>query len=174
MTFPTLETDRLIMRDWRLEDLDGVFEMQSDEEWARYMGGPILTKSEAWRTLTMFAGHRLFRGYTNWVLEEKETGAYVGRVGPWFPEGWPDVEIGWSVLRSRWGRGYALEAARAAARWVHDELHLDHVIHLIDPENRKSERVAEKLGGEPTEMFRMPFRDGREVRIWRTRLPLAG
>lgn len=173
MTFPTLETDRLILRDWRIEDLDGVFEMQSDEEWARYMGGALATKSEAWRTLTMFAGHRLMRGYTNWVLEEKDTGAFVGRVGPWFPEGWPDVEIGWSVTRSRWGRGYALEAARAAARWVHDELHLDHVIHLIAPENTKSQRVAEKLGAEPTELFRMPFRDGIEVRIWRTRLPLA-
>jgi RimJ/RimL family protein N-acetyltransferase len=121
----------------------------------------------------MFAGHRLFRGYTNWVLEEKETGAFVGRVGPWFPEGWPHVEIGWSVIRPRWGRGYALEAARAAARWVHEELRLNEVIHLIDPENTKSARVAEKLGATPTEMFRMPFRDGREVRIWRTRLPVA-
>src|SRR2546422_11101000 len=67
-------------------------------------------------------------------------------VGPWKPEGWPDLEIGWAVDRSRWGRGYATEAARAAADWVHRTLGADRVAHLIQEQNVRPIRVAAKLG----------------------------
>ncbi len=172
MSFTPIETERLRLREWRESDLDPMWRMQSDLEWMRYMGGTPLTRPEAWRVIAVFMGHQTMRGYTHWALEEKDTGEFVGRVGPWLPEGWPQLEIGWGILRERWGRGYAVEAARAAAAWVHRELGVNEVCHLIQDENTKSARVAEKLGATRGEPFTMPFPGGAEVNIWRSSLPL--
>jgi RimJ/RimL family protein N-acetyltransferase len=59
------------------------------------------------------------------------------------------MEIGWTVARAHWGKGYAAEAARAAVEWAHDQLGAGHIVSLIDPGNEQSIRVAEKLGGSP-------------------------
>jgi RimJ/RimL family protein N-acetyltransferase len=169
----TIETERLILRDWRPDDLEAVARMSADPEWAAFMfpGGKPATRADAWRGMAMFIGHKVLRGYTMFVVEEKETGEFIGRVGPWKPEGWPDLEIGWGIDRSRWGRGYAIEAARAAAAWVHENVGVDHAIHLIDPGNARSIRVAEKLGAVRGGTFVIPM-TGVEVDVWRTELPL--
>jgi RimJ/RimL family protein N-acetyltransferase len=176
MSFGPIETERLILRDWRPDDLDAVARMASDPDWAEFIfpgGTPQTTRAEAWRGLAMFVGHRVLRGYTMFVVEEKETGEFVGRVGPWMPEGWPHLEIGWGIDRSRWGRGYAIEAARAAAGWVHAELGADTVIHLIDPRNERSIRVARKLGAVRDGTFVIPPPANVHVDVWRTKLPLG-
>ena len=61
-------------------------------------------------------------------------------------EGWPGLEVGWMLARSAWGNGYALEAARAAVSWAWEHLDVDQLISLIDPDNVRSARVAERLG----------------------------
>lgn len=175
MTFGPIETERLVLRDWRDSDIEGTLRIMADERWMRYMGAsapPTIT--DAWRSVAIFVGHRTMRGYTMFAVEEKETGDFVGRVGPWMPKGWPDLEIGWGIDPSRWGRGYAVEAARAAAAWAHAELGADRVIHLIDPANARSIRVAEKLGARPAGTFLMPpspAGDRVEAVIWRSELP---
>ena len=70
----------------------------------------------------------------------------VGRVGLWYPEGWPGVELGWIVRRERWGQGLATEAARAALEWAWTHVDTDHIISIIQPDNHRSIRVAEKTG----------------------------
>jgi RimJ/RimL family protein N-acetyltransferase len=81
----------------------------------RYVGDRgSLSREDAWRQFAMLAGHWTLRGYGMWILEELSSGAFVGRVGLHFPEGWPDREVGWALARPYWGRGYALEAASAA------------------------------------------------------------
>ncbi|TMB54125.1 MAG: GNAT family N-acetyltransferase [Deltaproteobacteria bacterium] len=173
LDWPALETERLILRPWKPEDFEPYARFSADEESMRYLGrdGRPTDAAETWRTICLFIGHWYLRGYTFWAVEEKATGEFVGRVGPWKPEGWPDLEIGWAVDRSRWGRGYATEAARAAADWVHRTLGADHVVHLIHEQNVRSIRVAEKLGAK---------RDGTctlfgtiDVLVYRTGLPLA-
>ena len=72
--------------------------------------------------------------------------AFVGQVGPWRPEGWPDLEVGWTLRSEFWGRGYATEAARAAVRYAFEELRAPRVISLITPANVRSIAVAERLG----------------------------
>ena len=62
------------------------------------------------------------------------------------PEGWPGNEIGWSFHPDAWGRGYATEAGAAAIDWAFDNLGWDDVIHCIHPENRASQRLAERFG----------------------------
>ena len=87
----------------------------------------------AWRDMAFLAGHWALKGYGHWVLEKLDTGECVGRAGLLRPPGWPDLEVGWTVAREHWGKGYAPEAARAACEWAHDELGAPHIVSLIEP-----------------------------------------
>jgi len=122
--------------------------MGSDAEVMRYLGpeGAVLSREDAWRQMAMFAGHWTLRGYGTWAVEERATGSFVGRVGLHYPEGWPDRELGWALARPFWGRGLALEAARAAIAHAFGPLAWTHVISLIHPENERSIRLALRLG----------------------------
>lgn len=81
-----------------------------------------------------------------WAVEDRSSGALIGRIGFYEPEGWPGLELGWMLARSCWGRGLATEGARAALAFAFGRLQRSHVISLIRPENAVSLRVSEKLG----------------------------
>jgi RimJ/RimL family protein N-acetyltransferase len=87
----------------------------------------------------------VLKGFGHWVLESSD-GDLVGRAGLYYPPDWPALEVGWTVAREHWGKGYAPEAARAACEWAHTELGVNHLVSLILPTNTQSIRVAEKLG----------------------------
>jgi RimJ/RimL family protein N-acetyltransferase len=82
------------------------------------------------------------------VVEEKQTGKFAGRVGPWFPAGWPGFEVGWGIASEFRGKGYAVEAARASIDWAFATFELDQILHCIDSENVASQGVARRLGAE--------------------------
>ena len=89
------------------------------------------------------------------------------RVGPWQPEGWPGTEVGWSIAREAWGRGYAPEAAAASTDWAFDHLGWSEVIHTIDPDNANSKTVAAKLGSAYLRMGRLPEpHHEKPVEVW--------
>jgi len=142
----TLETERLILRMWREADFEAYAELCADPEVMRYLGGKVFDRTEAWRHMASMIGHWYLRGYGIWAVEEKESGSLVGRIGCINPEGWPGFEVGWTLKRKFWGKGYATEAARRALEYGFNELDKPHVISLIHPENRASIRVAERLG----------------------------
>jgi RimJ/RimL family protein N-acetyltransferase len=145
---PTLETERLRLRMFRESDLDAYARMSADPEVMRFIGtGVTLSRAEAWRSMAFFLGHWELRGHGMWAIESRESGELVGRAGFLEPEGWPGFELGWLLARPHWGRGYALEAARAALRYAGDTLHRDRVIHLIRPGNARSTKLAIALGG---------------------------
>jgi hypothetical protein len=77
---------------------------------------------------------------------EKETGQWIGRIGPWFPHQWPGTEVGWSLHRDAMGKGYALEASVAAMDYAVDVLGWDDIIHTIDPGNVASAKLAGTAG----------------------------
>ena len=114
----------------------------------RYMTvvGQSSGRPAGWRMLALLIGHWQLRGYGQWTVLEKTTREVIGRVGLWNPEGWPGLEVGWVIRRSRWGQGFATEAAREALRFAFDDVRVDHVISLIRPDNARSIRVAEKIG----------------------------
>lgn len=143
-----MTTDRLVLRAFRDGDLDAYAAMCADPEVMRYLSttGALLSREDAWRQMALFAGHWTLRGYGMWAVEERDGGRFVGRVGLHRPEGWPDLELGWSLCREAWGKGYATEAARAASGYAFRELKRTYLIHLILPENVRSIRVAERLG----------------------------
>ena len=146
---PELETDRLLLRGWRDSDIDAWAELCADDELMRSLGREGgLSLADAWREMAMLAGHWALKGFGHWVLELRATGAFVGRAGLLYPPEWPGLEVGWTVARRHWGNGYAGEAARAAMEWARAELGADHLISLIADDNRRSQRVAEKLGME--------------------------
>ena len=173
---PTLETERLLLRLPEEGDLDAFAEIQGDEEAARFVGG-VDGRPGAWRGLAAIAGSWALRGSGLFSVVEKESGRCIGRVGPWMPEGWPGSEVGWGLVRSAWGRGYATEAAIASIDWAFDTLGWDEVIHCIDPANSASIRVAERLGARLRGPGRLPppFDEapidlwGQTRREWRAR-----
>ncbi|HEX6730000.1 MAG TPA: GNAT family N-acetyltransferase [Pyrinomonadaceae bacterium] len=147
MKGPVLETDRLTLRMWREEDFEPYSEMCADPEIMRYLGrGKTLNRFEAWRQMAFLVGHWDLLGYGHWAVEEKASGRFAGRVGFLNPVGWPGFEIGWTLGRQFWGKGYATEAARRALQFAFDDLDRSHVISLIHPGNHASIRVAERLG----------------------------
>jgi len=143
-----LETERMRLRMWRESDLDYYAAMSADPLVMRYLtpGGKMFTRADAWRSIAFFMGHWQMRGYGHWAVEEKASGRMIGRIGFLNPEGWPGFEIGWTLARPAWGKGYATEGARRALHYAFDELDQRHVISLIHPDNLPSMRVAERLG----------------------------
>jgi RimJ/RimL family protein N-acetyltransferase len=141
-----LETDRLLLRMWRNDDFDAYAKMCADPDVMRYLGGKTFDQLEAWRHMAFLIGHWELRGYGHWAVEEKATGEFVGRIGFLNPVGWPAFEIGWTLGRQFWGKGYATEGARRALTYAFNELDKAHVISLIHPDNKGSIRVAEHLG----------------------------
>lgn len=147
MLIPQLETQRLILRGFREEDLDAYAEMCGDPEVMRYIGeGKPLSRWESWRSMAMMLGHWQLRGYGMWAVEERQSSEMIGRIGCWQPEGWSGFEIGWTLRRTYWGRGFATEGAKAAMDYAFGELQQSRVISLIRPENAASRHVAQKLG----------------------------
>ena len=146
---PEVETERLLMRGWHNSDIDAWAELCADDEVMRSLGHKSgLTFGDAWGEMATLAGHWALKGFGHWVLELRETGELVGRAGLFYPPDWPSLELGWTVARPHWGNGYAGEAARASMEWARAELGADHLISLIADDNRRSQRVAEKLGME--------------------------
>ena len=166
MNGPVIETERLILRPTAAEDLDGWAAMMADEEAARFIGG-VQPRAAAWRGMATMAGSWALKGFGMFSLVEKSTGLWVGRIGPWQPEEWPGTEVGWGLAREAWGKGYAVEAAVASIDWAFDNLGWDEVIHCIDPDNRPSQKVAERLGSRNRGPGRMPapFEDS-PIDIW--------
>ena len=116
MTGPQLETARLILRPPVEGDLDDWAALDADERVTTWIGGPQ-DRAASWRGLATVAGMWALRGCGLFSVIEKESGAWVGRAGPWMPEGALGTEIGWAFAGAAHGRGYATEAAGAAMDW---------------------------------------------------------
>lgn len=162
---PTLETRRLVLRGWRPDDFEPYAAMLADSETARFVtaAGRALTRAEAWNETAWLVGHWQMLGYGMFVVEERSTGAFLGRVGPLRPPPWPDFEIAWSLAPGARGRGYATEAARAAIGWSFAAFPLERIVSIIDPRNEATRKVAERLGERPTGEQFTPFRDPCDV-----------
>lgn len=141
---PTIETDRLCLR--ALSEADfGPLAAFYESARSHFVGGPK-RPDETWRMLATEIGHWSLRGYGRFGVEERETGEFVGVIGPWNPHGWPEPELGWDLMNGFEGRGYATEAAKAARDYAYDTLGWTTAISLVADGNDGSARVAERLG----------------------------
>ncbi|MGD0192719.1 MAG: GNAT family N-acetyltransferase [Rhizomicrobium sp.] len=143
---PRLESERLILREWRRDDFEPLARFMADPDVTRYLTGEPLSRADAWRNMASLIGHWFLRGYGMWVVERKSDGAFLGRVGMNNPEGWPGLEVGWTLGKEYWGQGYATEAARVAMRYAFLTQPVDGIISVIHIDNSASQAVAARLG----------------------------
>lgn len=143
----TLETERLRLRLPRAEDFPAYAAMLADPEVNRFVGGAELADpAMAFRALGLQLGHWQLRGYGPWQVEERESGALIGRIGGLYPLEWPAPEIAWTLGRAWWGQGFAYEAASAARAAVREHLRLDRLVSIVALDNAPSQRLARRLG----------------------------
>lgn len=166
---PVLQTERLILRGWRAADFEPYARLLADPETARFItrAGRAASPAQAWAEMALFAGHWQLRGFGMFVVEARATGAFLGRAGPISPEGWPGVEIAWALAPHARGRGYATEAATAAAAWTFERLDVDRIVSVIHPDNSASRHVAERLGERLAGESFAPF--GEPCDVWEMR-----
>lgn len=149
--WPGIATERLILRQWCAPDIAANTAMLGDPLSARFITSerkPVTEPMAGWRNAAIMAGHWVLHGFGMFVVEEKASGTFVGRVGPFYPPVWPGLEVGWGVAREFRGKGYAVEAARAAIDWSFATFELDRIVHCIDAENVASQAVARRLGAQ--------------------------
>jgi RimJ/RimL family protein N-acetyltransferase len=155
---PRLVTDRLILREWRDDDLPLYADLNGDPEVMRHFPSTLTPQQSNEMVDRIRAGWN--EGLGLWAVEVAETGTFVGFIGfaapSWTTSFTPCVEIGWRLAKQSWGHGYAPEGARAALAWgfEHIDLPNDEVVSFTTVANHKSRRVMEKIG-----MVRDPARD---------------
>jgi RimJ/RimL family protein N-acetyltransferase len=149
---PIVETERLRLRGHSIEDFTQCAAMWADPVVTRYVGGKPFTEEEAWARLLRYAGHWRLLGYGYWMVQDKNTGDFLGEVGfaDYKRELQPSLngvpEIGWALASRAHGRGYATEAVRAAVAWGDENFKSAPTACIIAPDNAASLRVALKCG----------------------------
>ena len=141
------ETNRLLLRQFTMDDLEPLVAMHRDPEVSRFLGGVKTPEQSRQRLLEWIAEYEQY-GFSKWAVVLRTTGELIGRCGLSLEEveGTSDWELGWTFARAHWGNGYATEAAAAARDHSFSQLGLPRLISLIRPGNFASIRVAERLG----------------------------
>lgn len=143
-----IETERLILRNWRDEDLQPWTAMGQDPEVMRHFPA-LLTPEESAAVLKRVQGRIADKGYGFWALERKTDGAFLGFTGiqdyvPPLPL--TGIEAGWRLARHAWGQGYASEAARAALAFAFERLGVSEVSAITATGNLPSQAVMRRIG----------------------------
>ena len=143
------ESDRLLLRAWRDEDLPAFAALNADPQVMRYFPAP-LTAEQSYAQADKIRQFMLQNGWGLWAVEEKNGAPFIGFVGLAIPADdlpcSPCVEIGWRLAAAHWGKGYASEAAGAALRYAFERLDLAEVVSFTAESNKPSSRVMERIG----------------------------
>jgi len=143
-----LETERLILRIWRLDDAPALFEVCGNAEVMRYIGTgkPYETIEQANEFLRWATAYQEENGFCRWAILLKENHEIIGSCGFARPHGTEEIELGYLLGRKFWGKGLATEAAAACLNYGFEKLEFREIIALTDLENVASHRVLEKIG----------------------------
>lgn len=151
---PILQTPRLRLRAHCQGDLPQCAAMWADPQVTRFIGGEPCSEQRTWARLLGYVGHWALMGFGYWVIEQQESGDFVGEVG--LADFKRDIvpamkgcpELGFAIAARFHGKGYATESARAVLSWADAHLPSGRTVCLIDPQNVASLRVVEKCGYE--------------------------
>lgn len=141
---PTLETERLVLRPYQLDDFDA-FAAYFASERSVYTDGPV-PRITAWDLFTAGSGRWAIAGHGAWTIARKQDHAAIGLVSLNTAIVLPDPELGWILWEGYEGQGYAFEAAAAARDFAFEILQWPTLISGIHEDNRASIRLAERLG----------------------------
>jgi Acetyltransferases, including N-acetylases of ribosomal proteins len=144
-----LETERLLLRQWKETDFPAFASMCADPETMRYFPS-ALSEEESWKAAQRYRELLRVRGWGLWAVEYKAENQFIGFIGLNIPSVElpfsPCVEIGWRLERNYWGKGLATEGARAVLDFAFDVLTLPEVVSFTALGNERSQRVMQKLG----------------------------
>lgn len=167
---PVLTTKRLTLRAPRMEDYPA-WEAFFASDRARFIGGPGPVRT-AWRSFAHVVGMWALRGFGSFIFTEKGSETPLGMSGPWYPVGWPEPEIGWTVWSAEAeGRGFAFEAATAARDFARRTLGWSRPVSYIDPGNARSVALALRLGCALDPAAKYPDPDDHPVSVYRHPAP---
>ena len=143
------DTERLLMRAWREEDLEPFAALNADPVVMEHFPS-TLTRQESDALVTRIEAQFDALGYGLWALEVRDTGEFIGFTGlavQTFPAHFtPAVEVGWRLQRSAWGNRYATEAALAALDYGFGAADLDEIVSMTATTNLRSQRVMQRIG----------------------------
>jgi RimJ/RimL family protein N-acetyltransferase len=161
---PVLETDRLRLRAPELSDFDAWAEIFTGPA-GPHLGGPF-TRDDAFTEFAATCGLWLLRGHGLWTVEPKAGGDVLGFVLIGFEPGDQEPELGYLFRPVAEGHGFAAEAVTALRDHAFSDLRMDRLISYIDPANRRSTRLVERVGAVRATDF-----DGAEVWVHRPIAP---
>ncbi len=154
-----IETDRLILRLWRKDDLLPFYLMNSDKDVMEYLP-KCLSYDETECFYNRISDEHNAFGYGLYAVELKSTGSFIGYTGfhnfDFEAEFSPGIEIGWRFVRKHWNQGYATEAARGCIDYACRHKLFDSIYSFTAVSNYRSERVMRKIGMEHQGFFRHP------------------
>ena len=166
-----LETERLTLRTWTLDDAEDGFRIWSDPEVMRYIGKgqPNADVEETRGWLNRMIAHQQKHGFCFWAVVDKESNQLIGSCGLAYQlDGGPPIEFGYTLARAYWGRGLATEAASASLSYVFKNLPVTEIAASVDSRNVASRRVLEKIGFR----YQRTEQTGDGVDLWYTARPL--
>ena len=142
-----IETKRLLLRRATVDDVEELVRIHADPDITRFMGAWDRDRALDW--LDRVDQNWQEHGYGRVAITDRTSGQLLGRTGLMYLPQFSESELGWTVRRDAWGRGYATEAARACADWAFRDFEIPYLTSLIEPENERSIRVARRLGMMP-------------------------
>jgi RimJ/RimL family protein N-acetyltransferase len=144
-----LNTPRLYLRGWKEADREPFGSMNCDPEVMRFFPS-LQGRAASDASIDGWQSQFAAQGWSNWAVEERESGRFIGFVGLTVPRRnlpfSPCVEIGWRLARPYWGKGYATEAANAALRVGFERVALREIVSFTTLGNLKSRAVMERIG----------------------------
>jgi RimJ/RimL family protein N-acetyltransferase len=160
-----------------VEDAPAIATLLTDSEVMRFLGGQVVPIERVGDVVEKWLERWERNGMGPFVIERGDDGRFLGRAGilVWDARNWTHAtladagrhaqpELGWALVRSQWGNGYATEAARAVRDWARAERNVESLVSVIAPDNVASQRVAQRLGASPGETVRLP--DSGEAVVW--------
>ena len=145
----TIKTERLVLRQWREDDLEPFAKMNADPKVREFFSG-LMSREECERSIKLMSDHITRAGWGFWAVSLIETDEFIGFIGledVYFQAHFtPAVEIGWRLAFDYWGNGYATEGAKAALTYGFETLNLDEIVSFTAVQNMRSRRIMEKIG----------------------------
>jgi ribosomal-protein-alanine N-acetyltransferase len=142
-----IETQRLLLRSFSIDDLDAFAALNADPDVMRYIGdGRPQSMEQTQIRLNAVLDHWKQHGFGLFTAIEKSSGEFVGFCGLKYLDTSSEIEVGYRLAKKFWGFGLATEAARVSLRYGFETLRLDRIVAVVQPENGASCRVIEKIG----------------------------
>jgi len=149
-----LDSDRLVLRPWTMDDAEAALPIYGSEEVARWLSPAMdqVPDVEAMRLLLqqwIAEDERAAPPTGRWAIELRDDKRIVGGVALlYLPPGGEDLELGFQVRPDEWGNGYAIEAGMAVARFALFEHHAEELFAVVRPNNLRAAAAAERMGFE--------------------------